>query len=106
MSSPSTTYFVAGEASGDEHGAALMRALRELVPNLVFAGRGGPKMQAGAGAALINWSDSAAVVGLWEVVKRYGYFRKQFQNALNEIETIKPDAVVLIDYPGFNLRLA
>jgi lipid-A-disaccharide synthase len=46
------------------------------------------------------------VVGLWEVVKRYGYFREQFQNALNEIATSKPDAVVLIDYPGFNLRLA
>jgi lipid-A-disaccharide synthase len=99
-------YFVAGEASGDEHGAALMRALREFVPNLGFAGRGGPKMQAVAGGVFINWSDSAAVVGLWEVVKRYGYFREQFQRALREIATIKPDAVVLIDYPGFNLRLA
>jgi len=99
-------YFVAGEASGDEHGAALMRALRELAPDLNFAGRGGPKMKAVTGEAFINWSDSAAVVGLWEVVKRYGYFREQFQGALNEIAAIKPDAVVLIDYPGFNLRLA
>ena len=101
-----TIYLVAGEASGDEHGAALMRALREIVPDLEFRGRGGPKMQAVAGEAFINWSDSAAVVGLWEVVKRYGYFREQFQSALNEIATINPDAVVLIDYPGFNLRLA
>lgn len=101
-----TIYLVAGEASGDEHGAALMRALQEIVPNLAFSGRGGPKMQAVAGNAFINWSDSAAVVGLWEVVKRYGYFREQFQSALNEIAAIKPDAVVLIDYPGFNLRLA
>jgi lipid-A-disaccharide synthase len=99
-------YFVAGEASGDEHGAALMRALRDLTPELKFAGRGGPKMKAMAGEAFMNWSDSAAVVGLWEVVKRYGYFREQFQNALNEIAAIKPYAVVLIDYPGFNLRLA
>jgi lipid-A-disaccharide synthase len=99
-------YLVAGEASGDEHGAALMRALRELAPELNFSGRGGPKMQAVGGEAFINWSDSAAIVGLWEVVKRYGYFREQFQNALSEIATIKPDAVVLIDYPGFNLRLA
>ena len=103
MNRTSTIYFVAGEASGDEHGAALMRALREFVPNLDF---GGPKMQAVAGEAFINWSDSAAVVGLWEVVKRYGYFREHFQNALDEITTLKPDAVVLIDYPGFNLRLA
>ena len=99
-------YLVAGEASGDEHGAALMRALREFVPDLSFSGRGGPRMRAVAGDAFINWSDAAAVVGLWEVVKRYGYFREQFQNALNEIAAIKPDAVVLIDYPGFNLRLA
>jgi lipid-A-disaccharide synthase len=106
MGSTSTIYFVAGEASGDEHGAALMRALREFVPNLDFAGRGGPKMQAVAGEAFINWSDAAAVVGVWEVVKRYGYFREQFQRALREISSINPDAVVLIDYPGFNLRLA
>jgi lipid-A-disaccharide synthase len=106
MNRPSTIYLVAGEASGDEHGAALMRALRDSAPELIFSGRGGPKMKAIAGDALINWSDSAAVVGLWEVVKRYGYFREQFQNALNEIAAIKPDAVVLIDYPGFNLRLA
>lgn len=106
MDRTSTIYFVAGEASGDEHGAALMRALREFVPNLAFAGRGGPKMQAVAGKSFINWSDSAAVVGLWEVVKRYGYFRKQFQRALGEIASVNPDAVVLIDYPGFNLRLA
>jgi lipid-A-disaccharide synthase len=99
-------YFVAGEASGDEHGAALLRALREMVPDLVFAGRGGPKMKAIAGEGFINWSDSAAVVGLSEVVKRLGYFRDQFQRALREIAHINPDAVVLIDYPGFNLRLA
>jgi lipid-A-disaccharide synthase len=101
-----TIYFVAGEASGDEHGAALLQALREMAPDLVFTGRGGPKMQAIAGEAFMNWSDAAAVVGLWEVVKRYGYFREQFQSALAEIATIKPDAVILIDYPGFNLRLA
>jgi lipid-A-disaccharide synthase len=106
MGQTSTIYLVAGEASGDEHGAALMRSLREMLPDLVFSGRGGPKMQALAGEAFINWSDSAAVVGLWEVVKRYGYFRQQFQSALREIATANPDAVVLIDYPGFNLRLA
>jgi len=106
MNRPSTIYFVAGEASGDEHGAALLRALREMAPDLVFTGRGGPKMQAIAGESFTNWSDAAAVVGLWEVVKRYGYFREQFQNTLNEIATVDPDAVVLIDYPGFNLRLA
>jgi lipid-A-disaccharide synthase len=99
-------YFVAGEASGDEHGAALMRSLREIAPDWKFHGRGGPKMKQIAGDAFMNWSDAAAVVGLWEVVKRYGYFREEFQKALHEIAALAPDAVVLIDYPGFNLRLA
>jgi lipid-A-disaccharide synthase len=99
-------YFVAGEASGDEHGAALMRSLRDLAPDLEFHGRGGPQMKAIAGDAFANWVDAAAVVGLWEVVKRYGYFRKEFANTLGEIAVANLDAVVLIDYPGFNLRLA
>lgn len=99
-------YFVAGEASGDEHGAALMRSLRELAPDLEFQGRGGPLMKQMAGDAFLNWSDAAAVVGLWEVVKHYGYFRQQFEATLREIAASNSDAVVLIDYPGFNLRLA
>jgi lipid-A-disaccharide synthase len=99
-------YFVAGEASGDEHGAALMQSLRELAPDVDFCGRGGPRMKAIAGNTFTNWIDAAAVVGLWEVVRRYPYFRKQFAETLAEIGSAKPDAVVLIDYPGFNLRLA
>jgi lipid-A-disaccharide synthase len=99
-------YLVAGEASGDEHGAALMSALRDLKPDIAFHGRGGPRMEAIAGHQFNNWVDAAAVVGLWEVVKRYGYFRKEFANTLAEIAGANPDAVVLIDYPGFNLRLA
>lgn len=99
-------YFVAGEASGDQHGAALLEALRQLRPELEFVGRGGPRMKEIAGGSFMNWIDAAAVVGLWEVVKRYGYFREQFRDALREIADLNPAAVVLIDYPGFNLRLA
>jgi lipid-A-disaccharide synthase len=101
-----TIYFVAGEASGDNHGAGLMRSLRELGDHLDFIGRGGPQMRMIAGEQLKNWIDDAAVLGLWEVIKKYGYFRKQFHETLNEIDESKADAVVLIDYPGFNLRLA
>lgn len=101
-----TLYFVAGEASGDEHGAALLRALRDLTPDWNFAGRGGPLMKQIAGGDFFDWTDAAAVVGLWEVVKRYGFFREQFRLTLREIDRLRPDAVVLIDYPGFNLRLA
>jgi lipid-A-disaccharide synthase len=101
-----TIYFVAGEVSADNHGAALMRSLRVLDPELKFIGRGGPQMQQVAGAQFKNWVGDAAVLGLWEVLGKYGYFRKQFRQTLNEIQEGKPDAVVLIDYPGFNLRLA
>ena len=101
-----TIYFVAGEASGDNHGAGLIRSLRELDDHLYFIGRGGPQMRMIAGEQFKNWIDDAAVLGLWEVIKKYGYFRKQFHETLNEIDESKADAVVLIDYPGFNLRLA
>src|SRR2546427_4402427 len=101
-----TIYFVAGEVSADNHGAALMRSLRELDPGLKLIGRGGPQMQHVAGKQFKNWIDDAAVLGLWEVVRKYGYFREQFRETLKEILDSKPDAVVLIDYPGFNLRLA
>lgn len=100
-----TIYFVAGEVSADNHGAALMRSLRVLDPELKFIGRGGPQMQQVAGAGFKNWIGDAAVLGLWEVLRKYGYFREQFRQTLREIQASKPDAVVLIDYPGFNLRL-
>ena len=101
-----TIYFVAGEVSADNHGAALMRSLRQLDPGLAFIGRGGPQMQAIAGKQFKNWIGDAAVLGLWEVLRKYAYFREQFRETLKEILESKPDAVVLIDYPGFNLRLA
>ena len=111
-----TIYFVAGEVSADNHGAALMRSLRKLDGELKFVGRGGPQMQEVAGESATgrtrgggqfkNWLSEAAVLGLWEVLRKYGYFRKQFDETLQEIRESNADAVVLIDYPGFNLRLA
>lgn len=101
-----TLYFLAGEASGDNHGAELMRSLRQCDADLNFLGRGGPQMKAIAGEQFTNWIDDAAVLGLSDVIKNYGFFREKFRETLAEIEKSKPDAVVLIDYPGFNLRLA
>jgi lipid-A-disaccharide synthase len=103
-----TIYFVAGEASADNHGAALMRSLRELSRDceINFIGRGGPEMRRIAGERFKDWLGDAAVLGLWEVIRKYGYFRDQFRETLKEIQESQPDAVVLIDYPGFNLRLA
>jgi lipid-A-disaccharide synthase len=101
-----TIYFVAGEVSADNHGAALVRCLRELDGELKFVGRGGPQMRDVAGGQFKDWIGEAGVLGLWEVLRKYGYFREQFHETLREIRESKPDAVVLIDYPGFNLRLA
>src|SRR6266513_780092 len=105
-SAATTIYFVAGECSGDDHGAALLKALRARAPEMRFAGRGGPKMRAVAGGKFRDWIDYTAVVGLWEVIRRYPFFRKQFRATISEIDAARPSAVVLIDYPGFNLRLA
>ncbi len=106
MAKPTSIYLVAGEVSGDTHGAALLSALRACRPDLQFHGRGGPRMKAVAGEAVEDWTDQAAVVGLWEVLKKYRYFKEQFDRTVGEIARLKPTAVVLIDYPGFNLRLA
>jgi lipid-A-disaccharide synthase len=98
-------YVVAGEASGDARGVELLRAIRERAPGTEFVGAGGREMRAFAGDAIFDWADEA-VVGLWDVLKKYGYFRKQFHRMLAEIEAAKPDALITIDYPGFNMRLA
>jgi lipid-A-disaccharide synthase len=100
-------YLVAGEASGDARGAELIRSLRARREGVEILGFGGPQMAALAEpGAVHDWIGRAGVIGIIDVVKQYGYFRQQFAVALEEIGRAKPDAVVLIDYPGFNLRLA
>lgn len=98
-------YFVAGETSGDSRGAELMRALRTIDNQVELLGAGGSQMRALAGGQFVDWADEA-VVGLWDVLKKYRYFKSQFRRILSDIGVARPDAVILIDYPGFNLRLA
>jgi lipid-A-disaccharide synthase len=108
MSNPSSLklWFVAGETSGDARAAEVMRALREAAPEIRFAGAGGPRMQELADGPFDCWTAQAAVLGLWDVLRHYGYFRKKFRSMLADIAAAKPTAVVFVDYPGFNLRLA
>ena len=94
--------FIAGEASGDANAAPIVAALREKAE--VF-GAGGPKMKA-AGMELLLDLTEHAVVGLVEVLKNYGKFRRIFWELVREAERRRPDAVVLVDFPGFNLRFA
>ncbi|MDD5198666.1 MAG: lipid-A-disaccharide synthase [Terrimicrobiaceae bacterium] len=99
-------WIVAGEASGDARAAELMRALRKLDPSVEFAGAGGPAMRPLAAEPFDEWIAEAGVLGLWDVLKHYGYFRAKFDRMLADIARLRPDAVLLVDYPGFNLRLA
>lgn len=99
-------YVVAGELSGDAHGAGMLRALKARIPALEVHGVGGPQMAAVAGPGLRDWVEDAAVMGVWEVLKRYGWFKQRFTEMLAELKAFRPDVLVLIDYPGFNLRFA
>jgi lipid-A-disaccharide synthase len=99
-------YVVAGELSGDAHGAGLLRDLRGRIADLDIHGAGGPEMAEIAGDGLEDWVADAAVMGAWEVLRRYGWFREKFYAMLADVERLKPDVLLLIDYPGFNLRFA
>ncbi len=99
-------YVVAGELSGDAHGAGLLRALAELRPGLEVAGAGGPEMAAASGGGVRDWVADAAVMGLWEVIRRYPWFKDRFHQMLEELRVFRPQALLLVDYPGFNLRFA
>ncbi|BDS08410.1 lipid-A-disaccharide synthase [Oceaniferula spumae] len=98
-------YIVAGEVSGDTHGAHLMTALRDDVPGVDFHGAGGPEMHA-VSDGVNNWVEDAAVMGIWEVLKHYKWFKQRFAEMLDECVALEPDVLALIDYPGFNLRFA
>ena len=96
-------YLVAGEVSGDLHGAELILALKKEEKHS-FAGWGGTHMADAGGTK--NWVEKAGVMGIWDVLKQYSWFKARFHETLAEIEEKKPEVLVLIDYPGFNLRLA
>jgi lipid-A-disaccharide synthase len=102
----SRIFIISGEISGDTHAASLMKELQKLDPNTRFLGLGGPRMKEQAGPGIEDWVESAAVVGLSEVLQRYGYFKQRFDACMDAIAVEKPDAIILIDYPGFNLRIA
>ncbi|MEI6564180.1 MAG: lipid-A-disaccharide synthase, partial [bacterium] len=105
MTAPRTILIVAGEISGDMHAAGLVRALRETDPTLTFFGIGGPLMREAGVETLYDVKDMA-VMGIVEVFKRILFFRRVFRHMEQVARERKPDAVILVDYPGFNLRFA
>lgn len=100
-----TIAIVAGETSGDILGGHLVRAARAMHPNCRFVGVGAQTMQA-AGVELLFPSDELAVMGVFEVVRKFGQLRACMQRLTAFLQQQRPDLLILIDYPGFNLRLA
>ncbi len=98
-------FFIAGEASGDMHGANLIRALREADPDLRYSGLGGQRMAA-AGMELVYDLAGDAIMGFVEVLRKGRSLRRLFLDTVARVRRERPDCVVLIDYPGFNIRFA
>ncbi|MGE3259097.1 MAG: lipid-A-disaccharide synthase [Geobacter sp.] len=96
---------VAGEASGDIYGAGLIRAVHAIDPTFRFFGIGGARMRE-AGAETMADSADMAVVGLVEVLKHFDVIAPAFLTLKRILQNDPPDLLILIDYPGFNLRLA
>jgi len=98
-------FIFAGEASGDLHGSRLMKELKSGTTPIEFSGVGGPEMEANGFKSLLPFKD-LQVMGFSAVIKSLPTLWRHFYKVKNEIITTQPEAVVLIDYPGFNLRLA
>ncbi|MDD4980084.1 MAG: lipid-A-disaccharide synthase [Candidatus Omnitrophica bacterium] len=105
MENPKNILIVAGEASGDLHASCLVKALKNIYPQLNFFGLGGEALKKEGVNLYFNLVD-LAVVGFFEVLKNLKEFREVFCGILREVDKVRPDLAILVDYPGFNLRLA
>ncbi len=98
-------YIIAGEASGDLHGSNLMKGLLRHDPSAEIRFWGGDLMASVGGTMVRNYKDNA-VMGFVEVIGRLGSILRNLAFCKKDILGFKPDAVILIDYPGFNLKIA
>ena len=96
---------VAGEASGEMHGAGVVAALKARCPGIDLFGIGGDRMER-AGCALIYHIERFSVMGITEVVRHLPFIRRALRRMDDLLESRRPDLMILIDYPDFNLRLA
>ena len=98
-------FIVAGEPSGDIHAAKLVSAIKVISPKTKFFGNGGDKMSK-SGVEIIHHINDLSVMGFIEVIKHLPKLLNILQSTVSSIKNIKPDRIILVDYPGFNLRLA
>ena len=98
-------FFIAGERSGDLHGSNLIRELKRLDFESEIVGFGGEMMEE-QGMKLLRHYRDYSFMGLWEVIRNLGTISKRLKDCEKEIVLFKPDVLVLVDFPGFNLRMA
>ena len=98
-------YIIAGEASGDLHGSNLIKELTKLDASAAIRCWGGDKMQQAGGEIVKHYRD-LAFMGFWEVIKNISTILENLKFCKKDIEQFQPDTLILIDYPGFNLRIA
>ncbi len=98
-------YIIAGEASGDLHASNLMKALKERDPQADFRCWGGDLMEQ-AGGDIVKHYKELAFMGFFEVITHLNEILRNFKICQTDILLYEPDAVILVDYPGFNLRMA
>jgi lipid-A-disaccharide synthase len=98
-------YIIAGEASGDLHGSNLVQQLAMADTQASFKGIGGEKMKA-ANVELLFSLERLAFMGFYEVLKNLRTIRRNFKQIKQDIVSFQPTVIILIDYPGFNLRMA
>jgi lipid-A-disaccharide synthase len=101
----SSVLIIAGETSGDMHGASLMNAMKALNSNLVFFGIGGDRMIT-EGLEPVQHVRDMAILGFFEVVRHLWFLYRVYRDLIRLLRTRNPSLVILIDYPGFNLRFA
>jgi len=105
MTKAKTVMIIAGEASGDMHGAGVVQEMLKLDPTLQFYGIGGNKL-AGAGVKLLANTSEMAVLGFTEIIAKLHKFLKVLDLAKKSLDDLRPDLVILIDFAAFNLRIA
>lgn len=98
-------FISAGDPSGDIAAGRLALALKKQIPGVLFCGLGAERLSAVGQEQFAAGSD-LAVLGFWEVAKRFRFFQKLMSRCVAEIERRRPKVIILVDYPGFNLRLA
>lgn len=99
-------YIIAGETSGDLHAANLIKALKTEDPQAQFRIVGGDRMQAESGEKALIHTSEMAFMGFVEVIKNLGTISKNLKTVKNDIIAYNPDTVILVDFPGFNLKIA